>query len=62
MNTQPIADILDSEARVKILRVQAEQMHKMYQFGRDLAEKDAEQSKVRIAENALHHVEIKDLF
>ncbi len=62
MNTKPIADILDSEARAKIIRVQAEQMHKMYQFGRDLAEKDTEKRKVRTAENALHHVEIKDLF
>ncbi len=61
MNTKPIADVLDSEARVKILRVQAEQMHKMYQFGRDLAKKDAEKRKVRTAENALHHVEIQDL-
>ena len=62
MNTKPIADILNSEARVKIVRVQAEQMHKMYQFGRDLAKKDAEKRKAPSVENALHHVEIKDLF
>ncbi len=61
MNTQPIAEVVNSEALAKIVRVQAEQMHKMYQFGRDLAEKDAEKRKVRIAENALHHVELKDL-
>ncbi len=61
MNTKSIAE-MNSEALGKILRVQAEQMHKMYQFGRDLAEKDTEKSKGRIAENALHHVEIKDLF
>ena len=62
MNTQPIAEVVNSEALAKIVRVQAEQMHKMYQFGRDLAEKDTEKHKVRIAENALHHVEIQDLF
>ncbi len=62
MNTQPIAEVGDSEALAKIIRVQAEQMHKMYQFGRDLAKKHTEKRKVRTAENALHHVEIKDLF
>ncbi len=62
MNTQPIAEVGDSEALAKIVRVQAEQMHKMYQFGRDLAKQDTEKRKGRIAENALHHVEIKDLF
>lgn len=61
MNTQPIADVLDSEALAKIIRVQAEQMHTLYQFGRDLAEKDTEKRKARTAENALHHVELKDL-
>ncbi len=61
MNTQPIADVLDSEALAKIVRVQAEQMHKMYQFGRDLAEKEAEKRKAPSVENALHHVELKDL-
>ncbi len=34
----------------------------MYQFGRDLAEKDAEKRKAPSVENALHHVELKDLF
>ncbi len=62
MNTKPIADVLDSEALAKIIRVQAEQMHKMYQFGRDLAEKETEKRKAPSVENALHHVEIKDLF
>ncbi len=62
MNTQPIAEVVNSEALAKIVRVQAEQMHKMYQFGRDLAEKEAEKRKAPSVENALHHVEIKDLF
>ena len=62
MNTKPIADMLDSKALAKIIHVQAEQMHKMYQFGRDLAKQDTEKRKGRIAENALHHVELKDLF
>ena len=61
MNTQPIAEVVNSEALAKIVRVQAEQMHKMYQFGRDLAEKEAEKRKAPSVENALHHVELKDL-
>ncbi len=61
MNTKSIADILDSEALAKRIRAQAEQMHKMYQFGRDLAKKDTEKRKAPSVENALHHVEIKDL-
>ncbi len=61
MNTKPIAGVMDSEALTKIIRVQAEQFNRAFQLGRDLAKKDTEKRKVSIAENALHHVELKDL-
>ena len=73
MNTKSTAGTLDSEYLeyleylehlehlAKVLQAQAAQFNRAFQLGRDLAEKDTEKRKAPSVENALHHVEIKDL-